>query len=419
MSKSARIITLTVTAVLAVACFIGLWLVRPGEESAVLQSARERQNVPLVSVAEPLETDPVAVSAQEKFASEVREILLSDEDFIEDIKQLVLDDSAFVDSVSDKVLPVLRNEMNQVVAGYLRSYEPRIRQLIDESVSPVEATALVDEVIDPLTREVYADLVSDSSAIDTIAAEVAKRLSADGDFVSASRIRPVVSKVYNDNYDRLVSDVVAEVVRGLDIYAGAQISVPSTPVITEGSLKPVQTVTEEAAEVAAPVVVPVVVVPEAPEVVVETEVVAETVAAEPATETAEAVAEETVIEDTAVVIAEPVITEVAVEETAAEEVVTVVEEVVPVEEEVVVVEETAPVTEEIEVVEEAAVVAEEVAEEPAPILVPPAPEVSRIVVQAPSITGVSTVVTTEDDYAAVRKAAREAAIKAVLDSLSE
>ena len=65
MGRKIRIVLLSVTAVAAVFSFASMLATRPGSDSTVLDAARARQSEPLLSVAEPLETDIDAITAEE------------------------------------------------------------------------------------------------------------------------------------------------------------------------------------------------------------------------------------------------------------------------------------------------------------------------------------------------------------------
>ena len=82
MGRKIRIVLLSVTAVAAVFSFASMLATRPGSDSTVLDAARARQSEPLLSVAEPLETDIDAITAEEEMTRKVKELLLSDEEFI-------------------------------------------------------------------------------------------------------------------------------------------------------------------------------------------------------------------------------------------------------------------------------------------------------------------------------------------------
>ena len=80
--KNLRIVLLAVTAVLSVFSFATMLAVRPDQQSAVLDAARQRQEEPILSVAEPLETDTDAIAEEERIARMAADILADDEEFI-------------------------------------------------------------------------------------------------------------------------------------------------------------------------------------------------------------------------------------------------------------------------------------------------------------------------------------------------
>lgn len=236
MSRSARIVTLTVTAVLTVAVFAGLWMVRPGEDSQVLTAARERQAEGLVSVSEPLETDTATLSEQQQFANEVQAILLNDSTFRREIEALLIADEDFIAQIKDAVMPEVRTEVDTLVASYASEYESEIRTMVEEeSLKYSDTTRLVDELIGPITNRIYADFSADSEYVNEVARIVSERISTTTS-VSEAELERYAIDIYNRYYDEIIADIVQRVLAALDEYTAqttaeaAEPAVPSAPV---------------------------------------------------------------------------------------------------------------------------------------------------------------------------------------------
>ena len=162
MGRKTRIILLSITAVLAVVTFKAKLAVRPGTESEVLPAPRARQQEPLLSVAEPLETDVRTLTEEERMAEKVKELLLSDEEFI--------------GSVSSSI--------ESVVPKY-----------VTEWVNGEEAASILAELQERGVEEAVSRIVTDEN-IDRIAETVASRLgtSDPGAFADATaRIVSIIS----------------------------------------------------------------------------------------------------------------------------------------------------------------------------------------------------------------------------------
>ena len=205
--KKLRIVLLAITAVIAVFSFSTMLAVRPGQHSAVLEAARERQRVPILSVTEPLETNTDQIAEEERIARLVADILISDD--------------AFIGGVSDKV--------EAAIPGY-----------ITEWVESDEFSAIMDEALENSITEivdrVIAELVTDEN-IDYVASIVAERLGTSEEevYVTAfSRIatrvlsmltlpdgneldiESVVRSMYFANRDAIIYDVVSDAIAQYD-----------------------------------------------------------------------------------------------------------------------------------------------------------------------------------------------------------
>lgn len=195
MGRKTRIVLLSVTTVLAVVTFIAMLAVRPGTESQVLEAARERQQEPLLSVSEPLETDVKTLSDEERMAEKVRELLLSDE--------------AFIASLSSSI-------------------ESIVPEYVTEWVESDEAAAILDDLQERGVSEAVSRIVTEEN-INEIAAVVASKLGTDDagvykdatdrvvSIIAGSLVIPELQKkaveeavnaFYADNSDRIASDVI-------------------------------------------------------------------------------------------------------------------------------------------------------------------------------------------------------------------
>ena len=240
MSKSARIVTLTVTTVLTVAVFAMLWMVRPSEDNQVLQAARERQAESLITVSEPLETDIATLSEQEKFANEVQAVLLNDATFRRELEAIILSDEEFISRVKDAIMPSVDERVETLVKSYADEYKSEIVALVEsESLKYSDTTRLVDELIDPVTTRIYNDFAANDEYIDQIAAVVKERIEAEGlTPLSEDQIEEYVIDIYNKYSEDIISDIVNRVLAELDKSAAATPSttseesapVPSAPV---------------------------------------------------------------------------------------------------------------------------------------------------------------------------------------------
>ena len=128
MGKKTRIVLLSITAAIAVFTFFAMWIVRPDSQSSVLDSARERQNEPLLQVAEPLETDVAVLSAEEEMAEKVSQILASDEEFI----SALAEDIAGRISLDDYIPEIVETVYNRISEDY-DAVAAEIASMVDES----------------------------------------------------------------------------------------------------------------------------------------------------------------------------------------------------------------------------------------------------------------------------------------------
>lgn len=133
MNKKAWFIILAVTSVVTVFTFASTWVLRPNSSTAayadkIFEEAKARQEQPLVSVSEPLRTNVEEISAEEKMAQSVAQLLASDQSFIEELSVSInhaisdnLDSwgNEYQDSIISKVTEMnatSRKEMSEEIA---------------------------------------------------------------------------------------------------------------------------------------------------------------------------------------------------------------------------------------------------------------------------------------------------------------
>ena len=205
--KKLRIVLLAITAVLAVFSFSTMLAVRPGQHSAVLEAARERQRVPILSVTEPLETNTDQIAEEERIARLVADILLSDE--------------AFIGGVSDQV--------EAAIPGYVTEW------VQSEEFAAIMDKALEDSISEIVDR-VIAELVTDEN-LEYVASIVAERLGTSEEEVYAAAFSRIATRVlamltlpdgnefdiesavrslYAANRDAIISDIVTAAVAQYD-----------------------------------------------------------------------------------------------------------------------------------------------------------------------------------------------------------
>ncbi len=207
MGKASRIVILTITIVLTVFVFAGMWVFRPEAESTVLESARQRQNTPLVNVQEPLETDLKVLSEEEEFELKVREILAEDPDFLdrltESTKDAILSDEEFVSDIGDKVVAGAESKAEEIVSGHISAHEEKIAlenealrsEIWDETTERLDAALDIDSLVEvltpPVTEAVWAD-ISERAEVDTDA--VTARVLAETEKERSASIEKVIAE---------------------------------------------------------------------------------------------------------------------------------------------------------------------------------------------------------------------------------
>ena len=182
MGKASRIVILTITIVLTVFVFCGMWVFRPEAESSVLESARQRQSTPLVNVQEPLETDLKVLSEEEEFEQKVRELLAEDPYFLEKLTEStrtsLIADGDFVSGIGDRVVDGARETATEIVSEHIESHEAKIAaenealrsEIWNETTNRLEAALDTDSLVEVLapevTEAVYID-IAERADIDT------------------------------------------------------------------------------------------------------------------------------------------------------------------------------------------------------------------------------------------------------------
>ena len=172
MGKKTRIVLLAVTVVIAVFTFGMMWTVRPHANDSVLEAARERQTESLLSVSQPLETDPETISKEEEMAEKVAEILLSDDDFIAAIADKVV---ASVD-INEYIPGITEEVYSRIASDYSSNLESDILALYDKYRDAL-ASDMVDAVVNAynaLTVEAKSDVLSMDEIIHHLAVFVSR-----------------------------------------------------------------------------------------------------------------------------------------------------------------------------------------------------------------------------------------------------
>ena len=224
MGKKTRIVLLSVTVAIAVFTFSAMWIVRPSSQSPVLDAAKERQNEPLLSVSEPLETDAAALSAEEEMAGKVSEILSSDEDFIADLAaeiagRISLDEyipeitgavyekiSGDYDSIADEIASRVEDGLEDDVIALYEKYK--------KDVTADLVLAILDEY-DALSDEEKSDVLSLEPQLRRLYAEYRDELISDlplsvtVDGISDEELESVIRAFYDVNRSEIIADVGA------------------------------------------------------------------------------------------------------------------------------------------------------------------------------------------------------------------
>ena len=208
MGKKTRIVLLAVTVVIAVFTFGMMWTVRPNANDSVLEAARERQTESLLSVSQPLETDPETISKEEEMAEKVAEILLSDDDFIAAIADKVV---ASVD-INEYIPGITEEVYSRIASDYSSNLENDILALYDKYRDAL-ASDMVDAVVNAynaLTVEAKSDVLSMDEIItllyerykDVLVSELSEAIVIDG--MAADDVKTIIYEVYENEKDYIM-----------------------------------------------------------------------------------------------------------------------------------------------------------------------------------------------------------------------
>ena len=208
MGKKTRIVLLAVTVVIAVFTFGMMWTVRPNANDSVLEAARERQTESLLSVSQPLKTDPETISNEEEMAEKVAEILLSDDDFIAAIADKVV---ASVD-INEYIPGITEEVYSRIASDYSSNLESDILALYDKYRDAL-ASDMVDAVVNAynaLTVEAKSDVLSMDEIItllyerykDVLVSELSEAIVIDG--MAADDVKTIIYEVYENEKDYIM-----------------------------------------------------------------------------------------------------------------------------------------------------------------------------------------------------------------------
>ncbi len=210
MGKMTRIVLLSVTAALAVFTFSAMWVVRPDSQSSVLDAARERQNEPLLSVSEPLETDTSSVDTDEEMARRIAEMLAADEGFVSSIGEK-LDGTLSPDysGLEDEIITLYEKYRSEIaddmILAVLKGYNTlsvEDKSVTLDLVSQLEA--IYSEYRDAIIADIAAEIPGGLSNAE-IAAVVTAVLSEQG--FTAENAEAFIKEVYEKYREAVVSDV--------------------------------------------------------------------------------------------------------------------------------------------------------------------------------------------------------------------
>ena len=197
--KNLRIVLLAVTAVLSVFSFATMLEVRPGQQSSILEAARQRQEEPILSVTEPLETDTSVVAQEERIARMAADILA--------------DDEAFIERISAEVESSIPGYISQYVQSdeFKALFEASVQDSIDQIVNDVIDKLVTDENLDYVASLVAEKLGTSEedvyiAAFSRIASRVLSMITMPDD--ETLDIEKAVLEVYQSNKDEIAYDVI-------------------------------------------------------------------------------------------------------------------------------------------------------------------------------------------------------------------
>lgn len=206
MSKksSSVIITITVTLTVFVAVLVFLLNPKRGDDNlsaAVFNESQSRQNSSIVTVSEPLETDLVVRSEEEKVASDVASILLSDSAFISSVgeKTEVYAESAFDEKAGeyDKTIDEKLSSNDGRIDELERKYEETAATLLENEV-------FVNAIVEVVREKAGDDVDAEELAVRIINTEAFKE--ALKDYIKSSEGGTVPVPVFKNVTSEIISE---------------------------------------------------------------------------------------------------------------------------------------------------------------------------------------------------------------------
>lgn len=211
MGKTTRIVLLSVSTVLAIVMFLVIWAVRPGNYSAVLEEARNR-NQSLLNI-------DVSVSNEE-----IRDALLEDGSLKEEIVSSLKADDGFVQDVSLAAFDYVDSAHSDAIQAYVDEHADELAAMIDSAIASYVndnydyALGIIDERIQAyvdanydylvaLINNAVAEGVTDPEAVaqavmDTIYDDLAAYVST----VDIEALREELVSYFDSRISQVVSD---------------------------------------------------------------------------------------------------------------------------------------------------------------------------------------------------------------------
>ena len=230
MGKKTRIVLLSITAAVTAFAFVAMWVVRPGSQDAVLEAARERQNEPLLSVAEPLETDVAVLTAEEEMAEKVAAILSEDEAFISSLSQSIaglisLDD--YIPEITEAVFNRVSEDYDTIASSAAAivdsGFEEKAIDLYEKYKKAITADivlAILNEY-DSLTPEEKSDVLVLREQLEMLYAEYRRAIISDiesgilSDYAALEPAEQVsvlgLEDIYASYREAIIADILASI----------------------------------------------------------------------------------------------------------------------------------------------------------------------------------------------------------------
>lgn len=211
MGKMTRIVLLSVTAALAVFTFSAMWVVRPDSQSSVLDAARERQNEPLLSVSEPLETDTAEINADEEMARRIAEMLSGDDDFVSAIgnklEGTVSPDYSGLEAEVLAIYEKYRSDISEdMILAVLDSYNTLSTEDKSETLSLLpQLEVIYEEYKDVIITDVLARVPAGEFSDSDIASVVAAVLVEKG--FTAENAEAFIARIYEEYKETVIADI--------------------------------------------------------------------------------------------------------------------------------------------------------------------------------------------------------------------